>query len=62
MVIKINLSEGTYEIYDKFSDSFKLLSIQDVDRNYINIDDCLWYWEYYDDVFKIVGGDSKSLY
>ncbi|RAZ49965.1 hypothetical protein [Campylobacter hyointestinalis] len=48
-VIKdINLSENKYEVYNKRIGAFEFFDIKKIDENYINTDDCLWYWEYYD--------------
>lgn len=44
----INLSENKYEVYNKGIDTFEFFDIKKIDENYINTDDCLWYWEYRD--------------
>ncbi|RAZ37167.1 hypothetical protein [Campylobacter hyointestinalis] len=48
----INLSENKYEVYNKSRDDFEWFDIKKIDENYINTDDCLWYWEYYDENLK----------
>lgn len=52
VVEDINLSEEKYEIYNKRLDTFEFFDIETIDENYVNIDDCLWYWEYYDDNYE----------
>lgn len=52
VVEDINLSEEKYEIYNKRLDTFEFFDVEEIDENYINIDDCLWYWEYYDDNYE----------
>lgn len=46
IVEHIDLSNGSYEIYDKELNNFEFLKIKTADKDYINIDDCLFYWEY----------------
>ncbi|OCS09366.1 hypothetical protein CFTD6783_08340 [Campylobacter fetus subsp. testudinum] len=53
----INLSENKYEVYNKRVDTFEFFDIKMIDENYVNIDDCLWYWEYRD-----VISDSCYMY
>ncbi|TWO17996.1 hypothetical protein YZ82_08285 [Campylobacter hyointestinalis] len=48
----INLSENKYEVYDKKIDTFEFFDIKKIDENYINADDCLWYWEYCNNNYK----------
>lgn len=48
----INLSENKYEVYNKWIDAFEFFNIEVIDENYINTDDCLWYWEYFDNNYK----------
>lgn len=52
VVEDINLSEEKYEIYNKRLDTFEFFDIETIDEEYVNIDDCLWYWEYYDDNYE----------
>ncbi|RAZ58736.1 hypothetical protein [Campylobacter hyointestinalis] len=52
----INLSENKYKVYNKGIGAFEFFDIEWIDENYVNTDDCLWYWEYRDilrDIFYI---------
>lgn len=44
----VDLSENKYEVFNKRIDAFEFFNIEEIDENYINTDDCLWYWEYRD--------------
>lgn len=48
----VNLSENKYEVYNKGIDAFEFFDIKEIDEDYINTDDCLWYWEYYNENLK----------
>ncbi|CUU77248.1 hypothetical protein [Campylobacter hyointestinalis] len=52
VVEDINLSEEKYEVYNKGLDTFEFFDIETIDEEYVNIDDCLLYWEYYDDNYE----------
>lgn len=52
VVEDINLSEEKYEVYNKGLATFEFFDIETIDEEYVNIDDCLWYWEYYDDNYE----------
>lgn len=52
IVEDIDLSEEKYEIYNKRLNAFEFFDIKKIDENYINADDCLWYWEYYNNNYK----------
>lgn len=48
IVQDIDLSKEKYEIYDRGLAVFKFSDIEEIDEDYLNVDDCLWYWEYRD--------------
>lgn len=52
VVEDIDLSKEKYEIYDKGLAVFKFSDIEEIDEYYLNVDDCLWFWEYYDDNYE----------
>lgn len=52
VVEDIDLFKEKYEIYDKGLAVFKFCDIEEIDEDYLNVDDCLWFWEYYDDNYK----------
>lgn len=33
-------------------DAFESFDIKEIDEDYVNADDCLWHWEYYDENYK----------
>lgn len=57
----VNLSENKYQVYNKRLNTFEFFDIEKIDENYINTDDCLWYWEYYDTIRGIFDIYSARL-
>lgn len=52
VVEDINLSENKYEVYNKRIGAYEFFDIKMADEDYINTNDCLWYWEYYNTNYK----------
>lgn len=48
----INLSENKYQAYNKGIGTLEFFDIERIDKNYVNADDCLWYWEYCNNNYK----------
>ncbi|TWO20744.1 hypothetical protein [Campylobacter hyointestinalis] len=57
----VNLSENKYQVYNKGLGAFEFFDIKKIDEEYVNIDDCLWYWEYYDAIRGIFDIYSARL-
>ncbi|CUU77041.1 Uncharacterised protein [Campylobacter hyointestinalis subsp. hyointestinalis] len=52
VVDDIDLSKEKYRIYNNGLAIFEFFDIEEIDEDYLNIDDCLLYWEYYDDNYE----------
>lgn len=61
VVEDINLSENKYEVYNKRIGAYEFFDIKMADEDYINTNDCLWYWEYYDTIRGIFDIYSARL-